>query len=254
MITLAMNYGLSMIDVALSYGDAEVKLNDMLRKYRSRFFLAEKTLKRTKEEASLEMKASLERLGVKNFDLYQFHAVRNLEELEKIMSKDSAIEAFKEAKETGLVKYIGLTGHRDVRVHLKALELFDFDALLLPVCASSLSNPTPENDFRPVLKAAVDRGVGVTAIKAVSRRRWASGASRSYDTWYEPSDVYEEVQMLVNFTLSQDGVSTYSMACDVKLWPLILEAGKNYKHLDVKEQEEIMKRAQSASYSPLYPQ
>ncbi len=191
---------------------------------------------------------------MRNFDLYQFHAVRNFDDLDKIMSKDGAIEAFKEARETGLIKYIGLTGHRDVRVHLKALELFDFDALLLPVCASSLANPTLENDFRPVLKSAVDRGVGVTTIKAVSRRRWASGVSRSCNTWYEPSDVYEEVQMLVNFTLSQDGVSTYSMACDVRLWPLILEAGKNFKHVDIMEREEILKKVQSASYNPLYPQ
>jgi predicted aldo/keto reductase-like oxidoreductase len=250
-IALAMEYGVNMIDVAPSYHDAELRMNKMLQKQRNRFFLAEKTLERTKEGARKALAQSMERLGVKGFDLYQMHAVGSMEELERVMGKGGALEAFKEAKETGLIKYIGLTGHSDVRVHLKALEMYDFDGLLLPVNAASMAHPAPENDFRPVLKAARDRNVGITVIKAISRRRY--DGERTFNTWYLPASTKEEIKMFVNFALSQEGVTTYSLASDVSLWPMILEAGSKFEQLDEKELKKVVEYARKEGCSPLFP-
>ena len=250
-IKLAMDHGINMIDVAPTYGNAEIRLKPWLEKYRDKFFLAVKTLKRNKSGALRHLNRSLERLGVKNFDLYQFHSVSTMKELDQILGERGAMEAFKEAKETGLIKHIGITGHADMRVLQKALEnTDDFDTVLLPVYPAALINPSPVTDFRPILKIAQDRNIGVTAIKAISKGRWVGDTK--YNTWYEPLDDQEMVDKAVWFTLSQDGVTTYSLPCDIKLWPLILDAVKRYHKLDAEERNSIINLAKQSNLKPLF--
>jgi len=252
-VTLAMDHGINIIDVAPTYGKAEERLRPWIQKYRDRFFLAEKTMKRTKKGAWRQINRSLERLDTTHFDLYQFHAVSSMEELDQILGKDGAMEAFKEAKETGIIKYIGITGHDDVRVLQKAFTLSDdFDTVLLPVYVASLVHPNPVNDFRSILQITRDKNIGVTAIKAISKNRWKSEST--YNTWYEPLDKQELVNQAVWFTLSQDGVTTYSLPCDVRLWPLVLNAVKQYKKLNVEELEKIVNMARENEFYPLFPE
>jgi aryl-alcohol dehydrogenase-like predicted oxidoreductase len=252
-VKLAMDHGINMIDVAPTYGKAETRLNPWIEKYRDQFFLAVKTLKRNKKGAWKQLNKSLETLGTNYFDLYQFHAVTSMEELDQILGDGGAMEAFKEAKETGLIKYIGITGHNDVRVLQKALELSDdFDTILLPVYIAALVNPNPVNDFRPVLKLAKERNIGVTAIKAISKGRWAD--KNIYNTWYEPFDDQAFIDQAVWFTLSQEGVSTYSLPCDIKLWPLVLDAVQRYRKLNDEEQEKIINMAKKNKVQPLFPE
>jgi len=250
-IELAMQHGVNMIDVAPSYDDAELRLKPWIKKHRTRFFLAEKTIERTKEKAWKELKRSLGRLGTDHFDLYQFHAVGTMDELKKIFGKDGAIEAFKEAKETGLIKYIGITGHSDLRVLLKAFELFDFDTVLAPINLASMTNPKPVNDFRSLLNLAVNRDVGVITIKAVSKRRWIG--EHRYGTWYEPVDDQKSIDMALWFTLSQAGVATYSMPGDVRLWPAVLDAAERFRKISEQEQEGFIKYAGEHGFKPLFP-
>ena len=249
-IELAMKHGVNMIDVAPTYGEAEIRLRPWIEKYRNHFFIAEKTQKRTKEEAWKELNRSLKRLGTDHFDLYQFHALDTVENLNKALGKGGAIEAFKEARETGLIRFIGITGH-NVETHIKALELFDFDTVLVPINVGSMIDPKPVNDFRPLLRMASDRDVGVIAMKVIAKRRWIG--ERRYGTWYEPLDEQREVDMALWFALSQEGVTTYSMACDVRLWPLILNAAERYRRLDEREQAEIIKYAREHGFKPLFP-
>jgi aryl-alcohol dehydrogenase-like predicted oxidoreductase len=250
-VKLAMDHGINMIDVAPTYGNAEIRLKPWLEKYRNNFFLAVKTLKRNKKGAMRHLNRSMERLGVKNFDLYQFHSVSTMDELNQILGEGGAMEAFKEAKETGLIKHIGITGHADMRVLQKAFELSDdFDTVLLPVYAAALINPTPVTDFRPLLQMAQDRNIGVTAIKAISKGRWVG--DKTYNTWYEPLDDQALVDKAVWFTLSQEGVTTYSLPCDVKLWPLILDAVKRYQKLDNEEQKSFINLAKQSNLKPLF--
>ena len=251
-VEIALKYGLNIVDVAPSYGEAEARLKPWVQKFRNRFFIAEKTLKRNKKEAWEELNHSLERLGVKNFDLYQLHAVDNLEELNLIFSKEGAIEAFKEARETGLIKYIGITGHSDVRVHMKALEMFDFDTILLPVNLAIMTSPSPENDFRPALRMALDNDIGVIVIKALAKGRWKE--QRRYGTWYEPLDIQREIDMAVWFALSQEGVTTCTLPCDVNLWPMVLDAAERFRKLSQEEQKELVEYARKRGFKPLFPE
>jgi predicted aldo/keto reductase-like oxidoreductase len=252
-IKLAMEHGVNMIDVAPTYGEAEKRLSPWIQKYRKDFFLAEKTLKRKEKGAFRDMNQSLEKLGVDYFDLYQFHAVSSMEDLETIFGENGAMKAFREAKQTGIIKHIGITGHSDVRVLKKAIELSDdFDTILLPVYIAALMHPDPVNDFRDVLKIAQEKNIGVTAIKSICKGRWSS--EPTYKTWYEPLSTQELIDQAVWFTLSQEGVTTYSLPCDVRLWPQIFNAVKRFKRLEQNEIAEMITIAYKNAIQPLFPE
>lgn len=251
-IELAMEKGVNIIDVAPTYGDAELRLAPFVKEYRDRFFIAEKTAKRTKEGAWEELQQSLDRLQTDYFDLYQFHGVKNVDELDQIFAEDGAMAAFQEAQETGLINYIGITGHADIQVHIEALNRFNFDTVLAPINIASMVSPDPVNDFRPLLDLAQEKNVGVIAIKAIAKSRWTR--EKDYQTWYEPLDTQEDIDRAVWFTLSQEGVTTYSIAGDYKLWSKVLDAADRFKPLDQKEQEEIINYAKAEDFQPLFPE
>ena len=252
-IQLALDHSINMIDVAPTYGNAEIRLNPWLKKYRNKFFLAVKTLKRNKKGAWRQLNRSLEKLGTTYFDLYQFHAVSSVDELNQILGPNGAMETFIEAKEVGLIKNIGITVHNDVRLLQKALEMSDlFDTILLPVYVAALVNPSPENDYRNILQIAQEKNIGVTAIKAISKGRWIK--EPKYKTWYEPFDDRELVAQAVWFTLSQEGVKTYSLPCDVRLWDLVLNAAENYQKLSNDQQNLIIDIARKNGIRPLFPE
>jgi aryl-alcohol dehydrogenase-like predicted oxidoreductase len=250
----AIMEGLNMIDIAPSYGEAEVRLGPLIKKYRDRLVVAEKTLERTYEGAWRELKTTLSRFGIDSIDIYQFHAVKSLEELNTIFSEKGAAKAFLEARDQGLIKYIGITVHADMRIALKALEMFDFDTILIPVYAAAMTIPRPENDFRPVLKIAMDRDIGVIAIKSIAMRRYLPGEEKKYTTWYKPFDNQEDIDKAVWYTLSQEPVSTYPMAGDIRLWPMILSAGKRFRKLSLDEQEKIVNEFKAKGAKPLFPE
>ncbi|MHA2365155.1 MAG: aldo/keto reductase [Candidatus Hodarchaeales archaeon] len=255
-IKLALNADINMIDTAPTYGNAEDLLYPWIKKYRNKFFLAEKTMERSYDGALKELHESMDRLGTNYFDLYQFHAVRNQKELKQIFGKKGAMKAFKEAQETGLIKFIGFTGHDDIRIHIEALEMFDFDTVLAPINVASKINSHPTNDYEKLLNIALDRNVGVIAIKAILKRRWKTEIQNEqpYKTWYEPLDQQEAIDKTIWFTLSQEGVTTYSIPCDIRLWPMVIDAGKRFQRLNDKQQEEIIKYARTLELSPLFPE
>jgi len=248
----ALEKGINMVDIAPSYGEAETRLAQLIRRNRGKLVVTEKTLERTREGAWMELRQTLSRFNVENLDVYQFHAVSTLEELEKIFSEDGAMKAFLEAREQDLIKYIGITAHSDMRIVVKALERFDFDTVLIPVNVGSMIAPAPENDFKPVLKIARERNTGVIAIKAIAKGKWIG--ERKYQTWYEPMDEQEDIDKAVWFTLSQDPVATYSMACDIRLWPKIMSAGEEFRKLSQEEQEDVISYFRNKGVLPLFPE
>lgn len=250
-IELALEYGVNMIDVAPTYGDAELRLAPWAQKMRGSFFIAEKTRERSREGAEKALNESLAKLGVDKFDLYQMHGIGNMEELETALGEGGAIEAFKEAQETGLTDYIGITGHEDMRVLKEALTRQVFDSVLLPVSLCSMAKPHPQNDFRPVLEEARDQGVSVTAIKAVARGRWPG--ERSHGTWYEPSATLGDIELGIRYTLSQENVATYSLPCDAGLWGMVLDAAERFEPMTDVEQREAVNYAKEQGFSPLFP-
>jgi aryl-alcohol dehydrogenase-like predicted oxidoreductase len=246
-IELAVSHGINHIDVAPSYGQAETRLGPWLEKHRKGMFVACKTQERSKARAWEELKRSLETLRVDYFDLYQFHGVNDLETLYVVLGTEGALEAVLEARQQGLVKYIGITGHRPF-VHVEALNRFDFDTVLFPLNRVLTAHRDDFNDFTTLLKVAKKKDVGTIAIKAITKRPW-EGPMHAYQTWYEPFDEPAEIDKSLWYTLSQ-GVTTAPMSGDLRLWPMIIDAAERFRPLDAREQAEAV--AQVRRYRPLF--
>ena len=242
--------GVNHIDVAPSYGWAEERLGPWLARERGRFFLGCKTTERTKAGATAELRGSLRRLQVDRFDLYQMHAVNTMEELDKVTASGGSLEAAIEARDQGLTDYIGITGHgfESPRVFLEALHRFDFDTVLFPVNFVQYANPAYREPAEELLHMCRARGVGVMAIKAITRSPW-NGRAQTFTTWYEPFDEAEAIQRAVNFALSQE-VTGLCTAGDTRLLPLMLEACASFERLSPAAQEEMM--AGAGAFEPLF--
>jgi aryl-alcohol dehydrogenase-like predicted oxidoreductase len=243
--------GINHIDVAPSYGKGEKRLRPWLKTMAKDFFLGCKTMERSKHGAAAELRGSLERLGVDRFDLYQLHAVDSFAELDKATGPDSALEAILEAREEGLLDYIGITGHglQVADVFLEALERFDFDSILLPVSFTMYADKAYRQSTETLLARCQERDVAVMAIKTVARGLWHD-KPRTHGSWYQPFDRFEEVEPAVHFSLSQP-VSGLCTAGDVKVLPLILRACASYDEpLAAEEQEALI--ATADQYEPIF--
>jgi len=247
-VSLALKCGVNHFDVAPSYGEAELRLAPWMRKHRSEVFLACKTQKRNKKEASEELHRSLKRLGVDRFDLYQLHALDDIRELDVVFSPNGAMEAILEAQDAGLVRFIGITGHRPP-TQIEALKRFDFDSVMFPLNFVLRRHRRPENDFEPLIKLAIEKDVGRIAIKTVAKQPWKS-EKHAYETWYEPFDEQEAIDRSLWFALTQDITSAVTPG-DVRLLPKVLNSGQRFRKLDEVEQERLILSAEGLE--PLFP-
>jgi aryl-alcohol dehydrogenase-like predicted oxidoreductase len=241
-----VEHGVNHVDVAPSYGQAELRLGPWLQRHRKEVFLGCKTTARDKITAWESIKHSLDRLRVDHFDLFQFHAVDDLETLNIVLGPGGALEAVLEAKEQGLLRFVGITGHRPY-VHVEALNRFDFDTVLFPLSRVHAGHMNDFNNFVPLLHAAKTKDVGLISIKAISKRNWP-GTTRSHQTWYEPFDTQKEIDRSLWYTLSL-GVTTAPMAGDLALWSMILDAAERYQPMSQAEQQEAI--TEVAQYRPI---
>ena len=245
-IQMAIEHGINHIDVAPRYGDAELHIGRWMPLYRKDFFLGCKTMARDKTGAWESIRRSLSRLQVGDFDLFQLHGVDDMETLETVLGPDGALEAVLEARQQGLLKYIGITGHRP-NVYVRALERFDFDTVLFPLSRVHAAHFNDDNDFRPLIELAQRKHVGMIAIKSLSKRLWPSN-DRPYRTWYEPFDSPADIDRSLAYTLSQ-GVTTCPMSADVRLWPMLIDAAERFKPLTAAEQNAAVDEV--AQYQPI---
>jgi len=245
-MNLAMGHGINHVDVAPSYGEAELRIGPWMARHRKEFFLGCKTQAREKGSAWESIELSLDRLKTDHFDLFQFHGVDNVETLDKILGPGGAMEAVQEAKEQGLLRFIGITGHRP-QVYVEALKRFDFDTVLFPLSRVHAAHFDKDNDFRPLLDAARKKEVGLLAIKAISKRNWPA-TDHPYHTWYEPFDTQKEIDRSLWYTLSQ-GVTTCPMSSDLKLWPLLIDAAQRFKPMSAEEQASALREV--GQYQPI---
>lgn len=199
-VKLAIDSGINYFDVAPSYGDAEIKLGPALEPYRKNVFLACKTTKRTKDEARAELEQSLQHLRTDHVDLYQFHAVTTLEEVNTIFGPNGAIETFQEARKEGKIRHIGFSAH-SVEAAMALMDRFDFDTILFPVNFATWH----AGNFGPqVLARAQEKNMGILALKAMAKGPWPQGADKARypKCWYEPLSTQEDARMGLRFTLS----------------------------------------------------
>jgi predicted aldo/keto reductase-like oxidoreductase len=241
-ISFALGHGVNHFDTAASYGDAELRMGPWMPKVRSDIFLATKTGERTKEKAKAEIHRSLERLRVDSVDLLQLHAVGDMDNLDQCTRKGGALEALLEAKEEGLIKAIGITGHGHQApvVHREALRRFPFDTVLLPLNYYLYSLPEYRGDFDALMAAAGESGAAVRVIKAIAKGPWAPEQARNYATWYEPFDVQEVIDACVHFVLSFPGVVGFASAGDIHLFPKIVDAVNRYGSLTGEQAERVL--------------
>jgi predicted aldo/keto reductase-like oxidoreductase len=225
-ISYAIEHGVNHFDTAASYGDAELRMAPIISRVRKDIFLATKTGQRSKKEAKEEIYRSLERMQVDSVDLLQLHAVGTIEELNLCTGREGALEAAIEAKEEGIVKAIGITGHGHQApvVHLEALRRYPFETILVPLNYYMYSLPEYREAIDALMEEANRQMAAVRVIKAIAKGPWGVEQKRSYATWYEPFDQQEIIDACVHFVLSFPGVAGFASAGDIHLFPLIINA------------------------------
>lgn len=187
-LSVLLERGVNHLDTAASYGDSELRIGPWMGEHRERFFLATKTGERTGDAARAELERSLERLQVDHVDLIQLHNLVEEHEWEVAHGPGGAVEALAAARDEGLVRHIGVTGHgtRIANMHLRSLERFPFDSVLLPYSFVAVQDETYRADVEALLEVCGDRQVAVQTIKSIARRRWADGHEGPRYSWYEP--------------------------------------------------------------------
>ena len=202
-LALLLRHGVNHIDTAADYGDSELRIGPWMAQHRDRFFLATKTGERTGDAARRQLEQSLERLRVDRVDLIQLHNLVEPDEWATAHGPGGAVEALARARDEGLVRFVGVTGHgqRIARAHLRSLERFPFDSVLLPYSYVELTDPGYRADVEELLAVCAERGVAVQTIKAVARRRWRPDHEGRMFSWYEPLTDDDALQRAVRWVL-----------------------------------------------------
>jgi aryl-alcohol dehydrogenase-like predicted oxidoreductase len=243
-VQAAMDHGVNHVDVAPRYGDAELRLAPWMREIRGRIFLGEKTAERTRDAAKADLHQSLERLGVERFDLYQLHSVGKLADLDLCTGKGGALEALVEAREQGLVRWLGVTGHTHdaPRTHLEALRRFDFDTVMFPLNFVLWADPDYRRDAEALLAECRARDVGVHIIKTVAKDPWGD-RPRTHTTWYEPFTDQGIIDRAVAFVLTRP-VTTLTSVGDVTVLPRVLDAADRFRPLAADAEQALVAEAE----------
>jgi len=227
-LEVLLEYGVNHIDVAASYGDAEERIGPWMAQHRDKFFLATKTEERTYRGAMDELHRSLKRLQVDYVDLWQMHILVDEDEWQTAMGPGGALEAFIEAREKGLVRFLGVTGHGTTvgKMHMRSLERFDFDSVLLPYNFTMMQNPQYAADFEALLAVCRERNVAVQTIKSLARGPWKT-KTPTRATWYEPLESQADIDLAVHWTLGREGLFLNTVG-DIDLLPKVLDAATRF--------------------------
>ena len=228
-LDVLLEYGVNHIDVAPRYGDAELRIGPWMDRHRKDFFLATKTAGRTYAAAKEELQRSLERLRVDHVDLIQMHALYHPDEWDAAMGEGGALEYLVEARDQGLARHIGVTGHgwTIAAMHRRSLARFDFDSVLLPYNFFMAQNPRYSNDFESVLRVCEQRNVAVQTIKSVARGPWAGSEPRRA-TWYEPLEDQADIDRAVHWVMGRPGIF-FNTVGDMDLLPMVLDAATRFE-------------------------
>jgi aryl-alcohol dehydrogenase-like predicted oxidoreductase len=244
-LELLLKYGVNHIDTASSYGDSELRIGPWMEKHRGDFFLATKTGNRTYKGAKKEIENSLRRLRVDRVDLLQLHNLVHPDEWDTAMGKNGALEAAIEAKENGLTRFIGVTGHGLLApaTHKRSLLRYSFDSVLFPWNYILFKDQQYRDDVESLLKICKDRGIAVQTIKSIVRGPWTL-EPHTRSTWYEPLEDEEDIALAVSWILGQSYIFL-NTAGDIHLLPKVLEAANRHKVKPTDEQmEEMVKQKQ----------
>jgi aryl-alcohol dehydrogenase-like predicted oxidoreductase len=227
-LDVLLQYGVNHIDVAAGYGDAELRIAPWLKRYPNHFFVATKTGERTARGAKDELHRSLDRMGIDHVDLWQLHGLADPIEWDIALSPGGVIDAAVEARQQGLIRGIGVTGHglQIAATHRRSLERFDFDSVLLPCNYITLQNAYYAANFSALCTTCRERNVAVQTIKSIAAQHWL-GQPHTRTTWYKPLENQADIDAAVWWVLAQPGIFLNTVG-DIELLPKVLDAAKRF--------------------------
>ena len=249
-LELLLKYGVNHIDTAPSYGDAELNIGPWMKQHRKDFFLATKIDRRTYSDAREQFHRSLERLQVDSVDLLQLHNLTDIVGQEVVMGPGGAMEFLIEAKESGLTRFIGITGHGILapQMHKRSLAQFKFDSILMPCNYPLMQNGEYAGEFNDLVSYCKQNGIAVQTIKSIARGYWGD-RQRTHITWYEPLSDKEAISKFVHYVLSIPDIFLIT-AGDRQVLPVILEAAANFQ--DSPPDEVMQKLVEKHSIQPIF--
>lgn len=235
----AVDRGINYFDVAPSYGNAQERLGPALKPYRAHSFLACKTEGRTKEESRAQLEESLRLLQTDHVDLYQFHALTKMTELDKVLGPGGAMETMEAAKKEGKIRFIGFSVH-SAETAVAALDRYPFDTILFPLNWLLYT----QAGFGPqILKKAQEKGVGILALKGMAKTVWSAGQTQNHPQpkcWYQPAAYPEEASLGLRWTLGHP-ITAAIPPGDERYFRLAMDVAQNYKPLDAVEEQALLK-------------
>ena len=229
-LNLLQEYGVNHIDTAPMYGNSEKVIGPWLAEHRDEFFVATKSRSRSRKAALDDLRRSLERLQVEYVDLWQMHALTNPVGWEKAMGPGGVLEAFVEARDEGLVHFLGVTAHGDTApaMHKRSLERFDFDTVLLPYNYLQMQKPRYADGFNELVEMCRRRNVAVQTTKSIVRRPWSNHV-QTYNTYfYEPLGTQDGIDKSVHWSLGLQDSFLITVG-DMRLLPKMLDAAKRFE-------------------------
>jgi predicted aldo/keto reductase-like oxidoreductase len=245
----AIESGINHIDIAPGYGMAEVLVGEFLPAVRDRVFLGEKSGATSAGHLRRHLERTLDRLGTDHLDLYQAHGVTSIEDLD---SRTEAFEAILQARDEGLTRFVGITGHDfgTPAAQLEAVKRYDLDTVMLPVYAGALAHPQYASDLAALLDEAAIRDLGVQAIKVGAHQPWGD-RTPTHACWYEPFTEADLLARGVRFTLSTPGVHVFATTGDMRLIPTLVDAAKAYTPMTPAERDALLTEA--AEWPTIFP-
>ena len=227
-LEVLLRYGVNHIDTASGYGDSELRIASWLKREPNRFFLATKGDQRDEKGAWDEIRRSLDRLGVDHVDLWQIHSIADPIEWDQALSPGGALDAALRAREEGLLKWIGVTGHgtQIAATHRRSLDRFDFDSVLLPYNFVTMQNAYYRENFEALAETCARRKVAVQTIKSIALRPWME-REHTRTTWYQPLETPDDIDLAVWWAMGREGIFLNSVG-DVDLLPLVLDAAQRF--------------------------
>ena len=243
--------GVNHFDTAASYGESELRLAPWLASNRSQVFLATKTGERAGDAARAELERSLERLGTDQVDLIQLHNLVEQDDWEQAHGPGGAVEALAQARDEGLVRFIGVTGHgtRIPGMHLKSLAEFDYASVLFPHNTTMMANPAYRADVEQLLAMCAERQVAAQTIKAIARGRWPEGFDGKRFSWYEPLEDHDAISRAIRAVLA-DPQLFVNTTSDARKLPVIFDAAAS--DLGAPTEDELRADVAAFGITPLF--
>jgi aryl-alcohol dehydrogenase-like predicted oxidoreductase len=228
-LEVLLQHGVNHIDTAPRYGDSELRIGPWMREHRKRFFLATKTGQRDYQSARDEIRRSLDRLQVDQVDLLQLHSMAHPDDWDQVFGAQGALEAVVEAREEGLTRFIGITGHSwtIAAMHKRSLEQFDFDSVLLPLNFLMYSDERYRRGFDSLVALCKQRNVAVQTIKSIARGPWGT-IQKNRNTWYQPLETQADIDQAIHWVLGRGDVFINTVG-DIDLLPMVLDAASRFE-------------------------